>query len=152
MWGEKDNKKRETIFQDNQYTFIAKDAFFKGKANFKGTVRVDGEYEGEITTTDTLIIGEHAVIKATVEAETIICGGKVEGSMTASQKVQLLKPAVVIGDVHSPSFSVEEGVLFHGTSDMGVSSLDDVPSASGGVENVHDLSANRDHRLQSQDA
>lgn len=152
MWGEKDNKKRETIFEDNQYTFIGKDAFFKGKANFKGTVRVDGQFEGEMTTAETLIIGEHAVIKATVEAETIICGGKVEGSMTASHKVQLLKPAVVVGDIHSPSFFLEEGVLFHGMSDMGVSSLDAILSESSDGENVHDLSAQRDHQLQSLEA
>ncbi len=152
MWGEKDNKKRETIFEDNQYTFIGKDAFFKGKANFKGTVRVDGQFEGEITTAETLIIGEHAVVKATIQAETIICGGKVEGSMTASHKVQLLKPAVVVGDIHTPLFSLEEGGKFHGMSDMGVSSLDPVPSESGDGENVHDLSAQRDHQFQSQEA
>lgn len=152
MWGEKDNKKRETIFEDNQYTFIGKDAFFKGKANFKGTVRVDGQFEGEITTAETLIIGEHAVVKATIKAETIICGGKVEGSMTASHKVQLLKPAVVVGDIHTPLFSLEEGGKFHGMSDMGVSSLDTVPSESGDAENAHDLSAPRDHQLQSQEA
>ena len=152
MWGEKDKTTRATIFEDDQYTFIGKDAFFKGKANFKGTVRVDGQFEGEITTADTLIIGEHAVIQATIQGHTIICGGKVEGSMTASHKVQLLKPAVVVGDVHAPSFSLEEGVLFHGMSNMGVNSLDTVPSESGDLENVHDLSAHRDHRLQSQEA
>ncbi len=119
MWGEKVKQKKETIFEDDHYTFLGKGVDFKGKAQFEGTVRVDGHFEGEITTDDTLIIGEHAVIKGTINGGTIVSGGRVEGNITASNKVQLLKPAVLIGDVHSPGFSMEEGVYFHGMCDMG---------------------------------
>lgn len=119
MWGEKGKHKKETIFEDEHYTFLGKGVDFKGRAQFEGTVRVDGHFEGEITTDDTLIIGEHAVIKGTITGGTIISGGRVEGNITASKKVQLLKPAVLIGDIHAPSFSMEEGVYFHGMCDMG---------------------------------
>lgn len=129
MWGEKGKQKKETIFEDDHYTFLGKGVDFKGKAQFEGTVRVDGCFEGEISTDDTLIIGEHAVIKGTIQGGTIISGGRVEGNITATSKVQLLKPAVLIGDVHSPSFSMEEGVYFHGLCDMGVA-----PSATFEVE------------------
>ncbi len=152
MWGEKSNKKKKTIFEEDQYTFIGKDVSFKGKANFKGTVRIDGNFEGEVETESTLIIGEHAVIKGTIAGKVIICGGKVDGNITASQKIELLKPSVLLGDVHSPSFSMEEGVLFHGMCDMGITGLDGVPSHAGVVENVHDLSVHRDHKLKSQEA
>jgi len=152
MWGNKDEKKKkETIFEGDYYTFLGKGVDFKGKANFEGTVRVDGHFEGEITTADTLIIGEHAVIKGTITGGVIVSGGKVEGNITASKKVQLLKPAVVIGDVHSPSFSLEEGVLFQGICDMGISQLEDLKTEDS-IENVHDLNAHRDHKLRSQEA
>ena len=39
--------------------------------------------------------------------------------ITANKKIQLLKPAVLIGDVHTPTFSMEEGVYFQGECDMG---------------------------------
>ena len=142
MWGEKDSKKKETIFDEEHYTFLGKGVDFKGKAQFDGTVRVDGHFEGEITTGDTLIIGEHAVIKGTITGGVIVSGGKVEGNITASKKVQLLKPAVLIGDVHSPSFSMEEGVLFQGKCDMGISpNLEIEPEQE--LENVHDLATHR---------
>ena len=51
---------------------------------------------------------------------TIINGGRIEATITATHKVQLLKSSVLIGDVHSPSFSMEEGVYFQGQCDMGV--------------------------------
>ena len=66
-----------------------------------------------------------------------------EGNITASHKVQLLKPAVVIGDVHSPAFSMEDGVYFHGMCDMGAApaqvfdiEADQTPSTSHDSKNL----------------
>jgi len=118
MWGEKE-KKQESGFGQEFYTFLGKGVDFKGKAQFEGTVRVDGSFEGEITIDDTLIIGETAVIKGTIIGGTIVSSGRIEGVITASKKIQLLKPAVLIGDVHTPIFAMEEGVYFQGECDMG---------------------------------
>jgi cytoskeletal protein CcmA (bactofilin family) len=119
MWGEKGRQKKEAIFGNDNYTFLGREVDISGKAKFEGTVRVDGRFEGEIITDDTLIIGEQAVVKGSIRGGTIISGGRIEATITATNKVQLLKSAVLIGDVHSPSFSMEEGVYFRGRCDMG---------------------------------
>jgi len=81
-------------------------------------------------------------VKGEITCESLICSGKVDGKIIASQKIQLLKPAVLIGGIRTPSFSVEEGVVFHGTCDMGVSGLESVSSQSGEFERVqHGVSA-----------
>jgi cytoskeletal protein CcmA (bactofilin family) len=129
MWGEKP-KKRETIFDEQHYTFLGKGVDFKGTAQFEGTVRVDGRFEGEMHTDDTLIIGEHAVIKGSISGNVVVSGGKVEGNITAHQRVQLFNPAVLIGDVRSPNFSMEEGVSFQGKCDMGLTSLEELEKKS----------------------
>ena len=145
MWGtpsEQKDKKWESMFEEGSYTFLGKGVDFKGKAKFDSSVRIDGHFDGQIVSQDTLIIGEGGVVKGEITCETIISSGKIEGNIVASQKVQLLKPAVLIGGVRTPSFSVEEGVLFHGSCDMGVSGLDDVSSQYGEVEKVqHGVSA-----------
>ena len=123
MWGEK-TKKRETIFDEQHYTFLGKGVDFKGTAQFEGTVRVDGRFEGEMHTDDTLIIGEHAVIKGNISGNVVVSGGKVQGNITAHQRVQLFNPAVVIGDIRTPNFSMEEGVSFQGLCDMGLTNLE----------------------------
>jgi cytoskeletal protein CcmA (bactofilin family) len=148
MWGEKTKQKKETIFEDDFYTFLGKGVDFKGCAQFEGTVRVDGHFEGEITTNDTLIIGEHAVIKGTINGGTIVCGGRVEGSITATGKVQLLKPATLIGDVHSPSFSMEEGVHFQGMCDMGISPTSEDAFENNDTGRIKDEKPNS-HRVDS---
>ena len=119
MWGEKAKQKKEALMGKDNYTYLGREVDIRGKAQFEGTVRVDGRFEGEIITEDTLIIGEHAVVKGTIRGGTIINGGRIEATITASDKVQLLKAAVLIGDVRTPSFFMEEGAYFHGRCDMG---------------------------------
>ncbi len=134
MWGtpsEQKDKKWESIFEEGTYTFLGKGVDFKGKAKFDGSVRIDGHYDGQIVSKDTLVIGEHGIVKGEITCENMICNGKIEGNVVASQKIQLLKPAVLVGGVRTPSFSVEEGVVFHGMCDMGASGLDDISSQSG---------------------
>ena len=107
------------MFEDDGYTVLGKGLDLKGEAHFEGTVWIDSFFEGEIMSDDLLILGEHAVIKGTIVCESIISSGRMMGDITATTKVQLLKPAVLIGNVHSPSFSVEEGVNFRGFSHVG---------------------------------
>ena len=138
MWGtsEQNDKKWESIMEQGAYTFLGKGVDFKGKAKFDGSVRIDGHFDGQIISQDTLVIGEQGVIKGEITCENFICSGKIEGNIVAAQKIQLLKPAVLIGNVRAPAFSVEEGVVFQGTCDMGASGLDDLSSQSGEGEKV----------------
>ena len=54
MWKEKTDMKKE----DSQIkAYLGEDTIFNGSLNFDGTVRIDGKFEGQVTTKDTLIIG-----------------------------------------------------------------------------------------------
>jgi cytoskeletal protein CcmA (bactofilin family) len=140
MWN-RSGQKKPPNGEDGDYTFLGKGVDFKGVVHFDGTVRIDGRLEGEIHTKGTLIIGEHAVIKGIITTGTLVSGGKLQANITAIEKVQLLKTAILIGDVRSPSFSMEEGGRFQGMCDMGVDMW--VDQERPDHENVHDLAAHR---------
>ncbi len=91
---------------------------FDGKLAFEGTVRIDGSFTGEITTSDTLIVGDGAKVTAEITCGTILVHGEVTGNIKASQAVELHKPARVKGDITSPSLMVERGVVWSGRSSM----------------------------------
>lgn len=150
MWGEKDNKKKESGFGQEFYTFLGKGVDFKGKAQFEGTVRVDGNFEGEIAIDDTLIIGETAVIKGTITGGTIVSSGRIEGVITANKKIQLLKPAVLIGDVHTPTFAMEEGVYFQGECDMGAAPNLDMDIDDRALTNGQAKTQNFEKKLEAE--
>ncbi len=128
-------RKPETRAEEN-FTFLSKGVTFKGVIHFDGIIRIDGRLEGEVHTAGTVIVSDSAVITGMVSAGTVVTSGKINGTVTATEKVQMLKPGVVIGDVRTPAISVEEGSHFHGLCDMG----EHVAEASG---NVYDLTTRR---------
>lgn len=140
MWGPND-KQKDNPGNDENFTFLGKGVDFKGIVNFDGTVRIDGRLEGEIHASGTLIVGDHAILKGTISVGTLITSGKINGTVSASEKVQILKPAVLIGDVKTPAISVEEGAHLHGMCEMGANRW--VEDKSEGLENVHDLATHR---------
>jgi cytoskeletal protein CcmA (bactofilin family) len=91
---------------------------FEGKLAFEGKVRIDGNFTGEISTNDTLHIGEGAKVSAEINCGTVIVEGEVVGNIKATGAVELHRPAKVRGDITSPSLSVEKGVIFEGRSKM----------------------------------
>ncbi len=147
MW--KRNGKNNSLRDDETFTFLGKGADFKGVVRFDGTVRIDGRLEGEIHTKGTLIVGENAVIKGIISAGSLICSGKINGTINAAEKVELMKPAVLIGDVRSPSISMEPGAHFHGMCDTGANKWSNEEHQD--LENVHDLAAHRG-KIRAQDA
>ena len=118
MWAMKERPQQSDQASEN-FTLLGKGVDFKGILSFDGTVRVDGRVAGEIYTSGTLIIGEHAVIEGIVSAGVVMNSGKINGTVTAIEKIQILKPGVIIGDIRTPVIAIEEGSHFHGMCDMG---------------------------------
>ena len=136
MWRQNPTSK-DTGIDSETFTVLGKDVRFTGVVHFEGTVRMDGCFEGEIYTKGVLTVGEHAVIKGTINATTLISGGKIKGTITATEKVQLLKSAILVGDVHCPFFSMEEGAHIQGQIDMGVSPwVDESPQGTASMRDV----------------
>ena len=115
----KEERDRQLLNPDEIIAFLGKGTEFKGIISYEGTVRIDGRVEGEIITKGTLVVGESAVIHAEISARTIVSGGRITGNIAASEKVQLLAPAVLTGAVKTPLLVIEEGVRFNGSCEMG---------------------------------
>jgi len=98
--------------------FIDQGSSFEGKLSFKDTVRIDGHFSGEITSENTLVVGESGDIQAQIRSKTVIISGTVVGDIHASQRVVLHKSAQVEGNIESPSMAIEEGAVFHGHVSM----------------------------------
>jgi cytoskeletal protein CcmA (bactofilin family) len=93
--------------------FIDEGSEMEGRYSFRGTVMLNGKFKGEISSGDTLIIGERAVLEADVRAGRVTVSGEVTGNLRATERIELKRTARVYGDVEAPVV-VEEGVLFEG--------------------------------------
>jgi cytoskeletal protein CcmA (bactofilin family) len=118
MLSRKDNGDKRMTNPDEIIAFLGKGTRFKGVVTYEGTVRIDGHIEGEIVSGGALVVGETAVIDAEISVGSVVCGGKINGNITATEKVQLLAPAVVTGSIKAPVIMIEAGVRFNGQCEM----------------------------------
>ncbi len=107
----------------NINAFVGKGVEFRGTLTYDGTIRIDGSLEGEVQTEGCLLVGQGAVVTAKITAGTVICKGTIIGDVIAKEKVHLRSPGVLKGSVTTPKLSLEEGVLFNGTIEMGPSDV-----------------------------
>jgi len=116
MLSKKGERRKVTI--DEAKTILGTNAVFKGELTFKGTVCIDGEFEGKLTTSGKLIVAEEGAVLADIEAGIVICRGKITGNVIASQKVEIHSTGKILGDVLAPALMIELGAVFNGKSYM----------------------------------
>jgi len=115
--------------------FIDQGSEFEGKLSFKNTVRIDGAFKGEISSENTLIVGEPGVVDATIHSRHVIVSGEVAGDIVASERLVLHKTARVHGDVQTPKLVVEDGAELEGSIRMGASAKSkDKPNGQAKIE------------------
>jgi cytoskeletal protein CcmA (bactofilin family) len=98
--------------------FLGKDTSFEGKMVFEGMARLDGKFEGEISSGDILTVGENAVINAEINVDTLVVDGRVNGNISASSKIEINSTGRVYGNITTPALVIEEGGFFDGTCKM----------------------------------
>lgn len=118
----------------NLTAFIDQGSEFEGKLSFKDTVRIDGTFSGEISSDNTLIVGESGQIHAQIKSVSVVISGLVEGDVLASEQIVLHKTAVVNGDLAAPKIMMEEGAQLNGAVRMGQNAGASSKSSSGGNE------------------
>jgi cytoskeletal protein CcmA (bactofilin family) len=91
-----------------------------GQLVFQGAARIDGIVDGEVRCNGTLTIGEGAEIRAKISGQVVVIQGKVEGNVTAKEKVELVAPARLYGNIATPRLIITEGAIFDGDCSMGV--------------------------------
>jgi cytoskeletal protein CcmA (bactofilin family) len=92
-----------------------------GIVKVEGSIRLDGEFEGQLLASDSVFVGRTGTARAELEAREIVVAGEVEGKLTARERVELQSGARVTGDVFAQNFVIAEGVTFNGSCRMGES-------------------------------
>ena len=99
-------------------TTLGVGANFRGTLMVTGTLRIDGEFEGDILRCDRLEIGEHGIMRSDVEVKEALIQGRVIGNIRALGVLEMKSGAHVEGDVAAMSVVMESGVHFTGRCTM----------------------------------
>ena len=99
-------------------TIIGVNSTIRGTIMVSGTLRVDGEFEGDILNCERIEIGEHGILRADVEVKEALIMGRVHGNIRALGSIEMRAGARVEGDVSALSIAMEQGVYFSGRCTM----------------------------------
>jgi cytoskeletal protein CcmA (bactofilin family) len=94
------------------------DVELKGTLKFSGEMTFDGKLDGDIVSEGTLNLGDNAVIKGNINVNSVVMRGKVNGNVSAKEKIDIKTKAELFGDIRAPRLVIEEGVTFVGKSDI----------------------------------
>jgi cytoskeletal protein CcmA (bactofilin family) len=98
--------------------FLGKETEFDGKLTFHGTIRIDGHVKGEISADGGLIVGEEAMIEATMHLSHISISGEIYGNIIADDRIEIHPAGKVFGDIQAPTVVINEGGIFEGNCKM----------------------------------
>lgn len=114
-------------------TVLGPDASFKGELTFEKGLRIQGRFEGKISTTGRLHVAREARLQADVEAGTIVVEGEIKGNLNAGDRIELKQSARYEGDLHAARLVVEEGAVFNGHVTVGPEAAKGRPAVSVSV-------------------
>ncbi|MCX7829698.1 MAG: polymer-forming cytoskeletal protein [Acidobacteria bacterium] len=92
----------------------------EGNLSFKQTFRIDGEFKGKINNSERLVIGEKGFVSGEIECDSLICYGKITGTMKIKGCVEVHPKGRIEGDLimENPLLTVLEGGIIAGTIKM----------------------------------
>ena len=108
---------------------LTSDVEIKGNLKFSGELMFEGKIDGEIQTDGVLNLGDTAVVNGNINAQNVVVRGKINGNITAKEKIDIKTKAELFGDIRASKLSVEEGVTFVGKTEVNPNKVSPTPAA-----------------------
>jgi cytoskeletal protein CcmA (bactofilin family) len=99
-------------------TTLGKETVFSGTMRFTSSLKIDGNFEGEIESSGCLHVEEGAHVQANIRVGSVIIGGVVHGNIIATEKLEMLSTGKVYGNVTTSRLKIADGVVFEGKCEM----------------------------------
>lgn len=104
---------------DASVSVIASGMRVVGDVESNGVIKIEGFIEGSVRGARQLLLGKTGIIHGDIYATDVIIGGRVIGSVTATERVEIQGSSSIEGDIHTKSIVVHEGGMLNGAVRMG---------------------------------
>ncbi len=112
------DKKKHTPENTKLPNYIGVTTKIKGEVNSKEDFRIDGHFEGNLTTTGKIVLGEKGILDGNIKCGNAEILGKVSGDLTVDNLLSLKATAKIDGNVIIGKLSIEPGAFFNATCQM----------------------------------
>ena len=109
----------EVSTERRQVAWIGQGVTIEGRIASNQDIRIDGHVQGTIEVGHhELVLGAGAELKGNVGARSVLIGGRIEGNVTAAERIQIQSTGVLLGDVVTPRLIIQDGGLLRGKADV----------------------------------
>ena len=105
--------------KDDFTAFLGSGTEYQGQLTFKGTVRIDCRFIGNIASDGKLILGKEALLDGIVTVRELVVHGTLTGEAFVTSRTILHQSAKISGTLSSPTLTMEEGAILQGHLIMG---------------------------------
>lgn len=102
----------------DEIAYLGSDTIYEGKLSFKGTVRIEGKFIGEIMSDGTLNIGKDAQVRGTLAVGELLLSGHFNGDAMVKRRTVVYSSGVMEGNLQTPKLLTEEGAIIEGQINM----------------------------------
>ena len=104
---------------DERVSNLGRGVRIEGKLFSDQDLQVDGEVDGTLEVHDhNLIIGPRARVKADIKAQNLSILGAVEGTIEASDRIELCSQCRVLGQIKTRRIAIKDGAYFKGNIEV----------------------------------
>ena len=118
MLGSKKEKAKTTDL-GNKRNQIENGTKITGDIVTVGTIRIDGELEGNLLSESKVVLGQSSKLTGNLKAQNAEVSGNITGTVEIAELLTLKSTAVINADVVTNKLQVEEGAVINGTTKMG---------------------------------
>ena len=91
---------------------------FKGELTGDEDILIEGRVEGQVRISRDVRVGPTGVVKASIDAQSVVVSGEVSGDCSAVSRVEIQASGKLTGNIRAPKIVIAEGAQFKGNSDM----------------------------------
>ncbi len=99
-------------------SYFEKGIRLKGTLWVKGSVHFDGEFEGEIYSSNHFVVGKSGKVLGNIKTHDVTNMGFIQGNLFAESKVALMNDSRLVGDITTYHLIIDEGSNFEGRCKM----------------------------------
>ena len=130
-----------TTASANSENILNSDVEITGTLKFTGELKFDGKLNGDIASEGTLNLGDNAVIKGNLNVNSVVLRGKINGNVTAKDRIEIKAKTELFGDIRAAKLAIEEGVTFEGKTEVNPKKVAPIipsqPPSSEGAKTAH---------------
>lgn len=128
------NRKEKTHFDNTErVNKLVEGTKIIGDIISETNIRIDGEVQGNITTSAKVVIGENGMLKGNLTCQEADIEGRIDGKLMVEGLLILRESSNIQGDIYTNKLHIEEGAIFLGSCKMGAIGGHNVSSSSSSI-------------------